>query len=262
MAAELTEAHSAWARAASRSPRASASAIPAADGKHLLAVDDPGPGPAVRAGGRARACRSRSTSAIRRRSGSRSSPDNERWDELRVHPEWSFCGPGVPSWQQLYDAFERLVARHPKTTFIGVHFGNDPEDPGQRRAHARQVPELLHRHRGARARDRPPPAGEDAALLRQVPGPRPVRHRHRHRRRRRRHDVRLDRRRRRPPAPTRSASSRRPGATSRRPTASSRARRPIQGRWKIDGVGLPESVLRKIYFENAARVLRWRPPGT
>ena len=37
---------------------------------------------------------------------------------------------------------------------------------------------------------------------------------------------------------------------------------PIQGRWKIDGVGLPESVLRKIYFENAARILRWKPPGT
>ena len=37
---------------------------------------------------------------------------------------------------------------------------------------------------------------------------------------------------------------------------------PIQGRWKIDGVGLPDSVLRKIYFDNAARVLRWRPPGT
>ena len=37
---------------------------------------------------------------------------------------------------------------------------------------------------------------------------------------------------------------------------------PIQGRWKIDGVGLPESILRKIYFENAVRVLRWRPPGT
>jgi hypothetical protein len=35
---------------------------------------------------------------------------------------------------------------------------------------------------------------------------------------------------------------------------------PIQGRWKIDGVGLPESILRKIYFENAARVLKWRPP--
>ena len=34
---------------------------------------------------------------------------------------------------------------------------------------------------------------------------------------------------------------------------------PIQGRWKIDGIGLPEPILRKIYFENAARVLRWRP---
>ena len=55
---------------------------------------------------------------------------------------------------------------------------------------------------------------------------------------------------------------RRPGATSRPATASSRARRPIQGRWKIDGIGLPESVLRKIYFDNAARMLRWRPPGT
>ena len=56
-------------------------------------------------------------------------PDNERWDELRSHPEWSFHGPGVPAWQELYDAFERLVARHKKTTFIGVHFGNDPENP-------------------------------------------------------------------------------------------------------------------------------------
>ena len=27
---------------------------------------------------------------------------------------------------------------------------------------------------------------------------------------------------------------------------------PIQGRWKIDGVGLPEPILRKVYFENAA----------
>ena len=37
---------------------------------------------------------------------------------------------------------------------------------------------------------------------------------------------------------------------------------PIQGRWKIDGIGLPEAILRKVYFENAARVLGWRPQGT
>ena len=53
---------------------------------------------------------------------------NERFDELRVHPHWSFYGAPV-SWQDLYDAFERRVARHPKTKFIGAHFGNDPEDP-------------------------------------------------------------------------------------------------------------------------------------
>jgi len=40
-----------------------------------------------------------------------------------------FRGQPVPSWEELYAAFERRVARHPKTTFIGVHFGNDPEDP-------------------------------------------------------------------------------------------------------------------------------------
>ena len=34
---------------------------------------------------------------------------------------------------------------------------------------------------------------------------------------------------------------------------------PIQGRWKIDGVGLPEPILRKVYFDNAAKLLRWRP---
>ena len=54
---------------------------------------------------------------------------NERWDELQAHPEWSFVGGKVPSWQELYDAFDRRVARHPKTIFIGVHFGNNPEDP-------------------------------------------------------------------------------------------------------------------------------------
>jgi predicted TIM-barrel fold metal-dependent hydrolase len=55
-------------------------------------------------------------------------PANERFDELRVHPRWSFFRFPL-SWEQLYAQFERRVARHPKTIFIGVHFGNDPEDP-------------------------------------------------------------------------------------------------------------------------------------
>lgn len=53
---------------------------------------------------------------------------NERLDELTVHPRWSNAGKDVPSWDTLYQAFLARVARHPKTTFIGVHFGNDPED--------------------------------------------------------------------------------------------------------------------------------------
>jgi predicted TIM-barrel fold metal-dependent hydrolase len=55
-------------------------------------------------------------------------PANERSDELTVHPSWSNAGKPLPSWETLYSAFLARVARHPNTTFIGVHFGNDPED--------------------------------------------------------------------------------------------------------------------------------------
>ena len=55
-------------------------------------------------------------------------PANERFDELRVHPGWSFAKHPV-SWEQIFSQYERRVARHPKTTFIGVHFGNAPEEP-------------------------------------------------------------------------------------------------------------------------------------
>lgn len=54
---------------------------------------------------------------------------NERYKELKVHPHWCFHKPGYPTFDELLDAFERVVSRHPETTFIGVHFGNDAEDP-------------------------------------------------------------------------------------------------------------------------------------
>jgi predicted TIM-barrel fold metal-dependent hydrolase len=34
------------------------------------------------------------------------------------------------------------------------------------------------------------------------------------------------------------------------------ARIPPQGRWRIYGIDLPDNVLRKVYYENAARLLR------
>ena len=60
--------------------------------------------------------------------------DNERYAELSAHPRWSFYGlrengQPWPSWQEVFDQFERRVARHPNTRFLGAHFGNAPEEP-------------------------------------------------------------------------------------------------------------------------------------
>jgi predicted TIM-barrel fold metal-dependent hydrolase len=233
---------------------------PGPDGKRLLAIDDPGLDPLwKRAGelGMPVAIHIGDPKAFWKPV----SPANERWDELRVHPEWSFAGPGIPSWQQLYDAFERLVARHKKTTFIGVHFGNDPEDPDNVARMLDKYPNLyvdtaarvpeIGRHPQekmkrfyAKYQDRvlfgtdTGIGPDDADMMYGSTGAE---------------------------VPTRADEVRFFTSTWRYFETADRqfeSPTPIQGRWKIDGVGLPESILRKIYFENAARVLRWRPPGT
>ena len=56
---------------------------------------------------------------------------NERWEELFRHPEWSFYGDEFPSHQELIDARLRVIARHPKTTFICAHMADIPEDLAQ-----------------------------------------------------------------------------------------------------------------------------------
>ncbi len=56
---------------------------------------------------------------------------NERWEELRRHPDWSFARPGWPKLAELHAAFLRVVARHAKTTFITAHLGDSPEDLAQ-----------------------------------------------------------------------------------------------------------------------------------
>jgi predicted TIM-barrel fold metal-dependent hydrolase len=37
------------------------------------------------------------------------------------------------------------------------------------------------------------------------------------------------------------------------------ARIPPQGRWRIYGIGLPPAILKKVYYNNAARVLGLKP---
>jgi predicted TIM-barrel fold metal-dependent hydrolase len=53
---------------------------------------------------------------------------NERWEELYRHPEWSFYGDEFPEHQELIDARNRVIARHPQTTFICAHMADVPED--------------------------------------------------------------------------------------------------------------------------------------
>ena len=54
--------------------------------------------------------------------------NNERWEELSRHPDWSFHGDDFPSRTDLLLARNRVIARHPNTNFIGAHVANCPED--------------------------------------------------------------------------------------------------------------------------------------
>ena len=53
---------------------------------------------------------------------------NERWHELNQHPDWLFFGAKFPKRQDLLDQLDRVIAKHPKTTFVSTHFGNNAED--------------------------------------------------------------------------------------------------------------------------------------
>lgn len=53
---------------------------------------------------------------------------NERWEELFRHPEWSFPPDKFPSREALLADRNRVIQRHPKTTFIGAHMANSSED--------------------------------------------------------------------------------------------------------------------------------------
>jgi len=60
-------------------------------------------------------------------------PENERYDELSLNPRWSYHerlqDGDVEPWLDMVEAFYEVVRRHRETDFVGVHFGNAPEDP-------------------------------------------------------------------------------------------------------------------------------------
>jgi predicted TIM-barrel fold metal-dependent hydrolase len=183
-------------------------------------------------------------------------PENERYEELSVHPAWSFYGQPVPSWEELFSALERRIVRHPGTTFISVHFGNAPEDPARVGRlldrfpnlyvdTAARVPELGRRVDAVGAVIQRHPDrilfGTDLGV-----GSEPQ-------------DLMLGSTGATPPTPAdvdhffastwRFFETRDKGFAH--PT-------PVQGKWTIDGLGLSSEVLAKLYGGNADRVLKLR----
>lgn len=54
--------------------------------------------------------------------------ENERYEGLMRHPDWSFHGKDFPSREELLSARNRVMARHRNTNFIGAHVANHSED--------------------------------------------------------------------------------------------------------------------------------------
>ena len=176
---------------------------------------------------------------------------NERYEELGAHPDWSFHGKDFPAFKEILAARDRVFAKHPKTTFVALHVGHWAENLSA-------VGEMLDRFAnvnveiGARIGElgRQPRTsarffdkyqdrvlfGTDA-IPHGVETPQQVFGEDLYRiyyRFLETEDEYFDY------AP---------------------ARVPPQGRWRIYGVGLSEQILRKVYHQNAERVLGMKLVG-
>ena len=170
---------------------------------------------------------------------------NERYEELNAHPDWSFHGKDFPAFKEILEARDRVFARHPKTTFVALHVGHWAENlaavgemldkfPNVHVEIGARIGELGRQPRTAtrffdRYQDRIL-FGTDAVPLgietpQQVFGEDLYRIYYRFLET---EDEYFDY----APAPV-----------------------PPQGRWRIYGLGLRESILRKVYSRNAERVL-------
>lgn len=165
-------------------------------------------------------------------------PANERWEELHRHPDWHFPSPPFPCFKSIITALDNLVARHPNTIFIGAHVGCYAENLGW-------VAEMLRRHpnyyvdisaRIAELGRQPYTARRffiehaDRILFGTDSGPDVEKYRIYYR------FLETD-------------DEYFNYGTS--PT-------PVQGRWRIYGLYLPDDILEKVYYKNAERILNLR----
>jgi predicted TIM-barrel fold metal-dependent hydrolase len=169
---------------------------------------------------------------------------NERWEELHAHPDWSFHGRDFPSNREIQEARRNIMRRHPKTQFVCLHVA-DAEDlayvsecldshPNMHVEIAARIGELGRQPRAAyefinKYQDRVL-FGTDA-----VPGGTDT--------------------------PQQVFNDQLYEIYYRFLESKDEyfdyapAEIPPQGRWKIYGLGLSNQVLRKLYWENAARLL-------
>ena len=170
---------------------------------------------------------------------------NERYEELNNHPDWSFYDHDFPSNAELLEARNRVIARHPKTQFLVLHVGNFAEDlenvsenldrfPNMSVDIAARIGELGRQPRTARRffdryQDRilfgtdATPHGDE--FPQQVFNDQLYEIYYRF----------LE--------------------TDDEYFDYAPAKIPPQGRWKIYGIELPDPILKKVYYDNAARLL-------
>lgn len=56
--------------------------------------------------------------------------NNERIEELNAFPGWSFYGDEFPSYEELMEMQENLISSNPQTKFVIAHCGSAPENLG------------------------------------------------------------------------------------------------------------------------------------
>jgi predicted TIM-barrel fold metal-dependent hydrolase len=158
---------------------------------------------------------------------------NERYEELAAHPEWSYYSSHYGKLELLAQR-DRVISRHPKTTFVGAHVAEHPEDL----AYVTRLLEEnsnLHVDIGARCAElgRQPYTAREFFLkfanrilfgTDLIPEINMYRLHYRF-------------------LETRDEYFEYPSHASR------------QGRWNIYGLYLPDDVLRKVYRENAIRLI-------
>ncbi|MEZ6089832.1 MAG: amidohydrolase family protein [Pirellulaceae bacterium] len=161
--------------------------------------------------------------------------NNERWEELSRHPDWSFYGETFPAREELLDARNRVIARHSKTTFIGAHMANNSEDLATVSAWLDQYPNFVVEIASRIGElGRQPYTARDFLIkysdrvMFGTDGPWPEK---------------------------RYGLYWRFLETRDEYFPYSEKEFPPQGLWRIYGVHLPDQVLKKIYHQNAARLI-------